>query len=82
MRLAAYERTGGVRGAVARLAEQAYGRLTERRRSASRAASCCGWPARARATRVVRRRVPLDELELGDDAQAARCSTCWPTVAS
>jgi WD40 repeat protein/DNA-binding SARP family transcriptional activator len=59
--LAAYERTGGVRGAVARLAEAAYGRLDD--------------DARAEARRImlrlagdgdVRTRVPL--AELGDGA--------------
>ena len=46
MRRAAYERTGGVRGAVGRLAERTYARLraeSARRRSGS----CCGSPTPA-----------------------------------
>jgi WD40 repeat protein len=64
MRLAAYERTGGVRGAVARLAEAAYERLEPDRRVAARRL-LLRLTAEEGGT-VVRRRVPLDEL--GDDS--------------
>ena len=47
--LPAYEHAGGVRGAVARLAERAYERLAPEQRPVARR-SCCGWPASARAT--------------------------------
>ena len=43
MRRAAYERTGGVRGAVGRLAEATYARLSEPERT-RRGASSCAWP--------------------------------------
>ena len=50
LRLSAYEQAGGVHGAVARLAERAYERLDAERRAGRARGSCCGWPARARAT--------------------------------
>ena len=48
LRLAAYARRGGVQGAVARLAEDAYSGSSpvSRRR---RAGCCCAWPTRTRA---------------------------------
>ena len=49
LRLAAYQESGGVHAAVARLAERAYGRL-DATASGWRAPSCCGSPGRARAT--------------------------------
>ena len=54
LRLRAYERAGGVRGAVGRLAERAYERLTPSPSATSRGGSCCGWPTRRRR----RRRAP------------------------
>ena len=51
LRHATYERTGGVRGAVARLAEEAYGGLDARPAGGRAQRSCCGWPTRARAAR-------------------------------
>jgi WD40 repeat protein len=62
LRLATYERTGGVRGAVARMAERAYGRLDPAdqraaRRILLRLTGDVGVGAH------VRRRVPLAELE-------------------
>ena len=69
LRRATYEASGGVSGAVARLAERAYLRLTE--------------PQRERVRRIllrlvdaeepepVRRRVPLSELEVERDQEAA-----------
>jgi WD40 repeat protein/DNA-binding SARP family transcriptional activator len=67
-----YERTGGVEGAVARLAEDAYQRLNtdERRRARPMLLRLAGDDEEAEA--LVRRRVPLDELELDRDEHAAR----------
>jgi DNA-binding SARP family transcriptional activator len=67
-----YERTGGVEGAVARLAEDAYQRLDadERRRARPMLLRLAGEDEEAEA--LVRRRVPLDELELERDEHAAR----------
>ena len=47
--LAAYRESGGVHGAVARLAEGTYAR-SRRAASSSCAACCCAWSATARAT--------------------------------
>ena len=71
LRLAAYERTGGVRGAVARLAETAYERIDPGQQAIARrvllrlAGDDLGGAA-------VRRRVPLDELDVSDDDNARR----------
>ena len=64
LRLAAYERTGGVSGAVARLAEEAYGRLDAAQQEAARIVfeRLAGEDADGA---VVRRRLPLSELERG-----------------
>ena len=71
MRLAAYEGTGGVDGAVARLAEDAYGRLSEdEQRTARRILLRLAGSEEGEA--VARRRVALDELEVTRDEQAAR----------
>jgi len=71
MGLAAYERTGGVQGAVARLAEQAYGTLTgDEQRVARRILLRLAGPGAGDA--AVRRRVPLDELEADRDEHAGR----------
>jgi WD40 repeat protein/DNA-binding SARP family transcriptional activator len=71
MRLVAYERTGGVQGAVARLAEQAYGKLTpDEQRAARRMLLRLAGSGEDDA--VVRRRVALGELEVARDKQAAR----------
>ena len=69
LRLAAYERTGGVRGAVGRLAETAYKRLdgeqqTIARRMLLRLAGDEG------VGTPVRRRAPLAELEADRDDQS------------
>ena len=71
LRLATYERTGGVHGAVARLAEDAFAQLDEPQQRAARrvfARLVAEDPDGA----VVRRRVPLDELERGGDDAVAR----------
>jgi WD40 repeat protein/DNA-binding SARP family transcriptional activator len=67
-----YEASGGVEGAVARLAEDAYQRLDtdERRRARPMLLRLAGDDEGAEA--LVRRRVPLDELELERDQHTAR----------
>ena len=62
--LAAYERTGGVQGAVARLAEAAYAAPLRGRGGHWPATSCCGSRATGGAGDAVRRPVPLSELDL------------------
>jgi DNA-binding SARP family transcriptional activator/WD40 repeat protein len=70
LRMSAYEHTGGVHGAVARLAESAYERLdTERRRVARSILLRLAGEGEGEA--VVRRRVPLAELEAGRDEGVA-----------
>jgi WD40 repeat protein/DNA-binding SARP family transcriptional activator len=71
MRLAGYNQAGGVQGAVARLAERAYGTLSDDEQRVARrillrlAGSGAG-------DAVVRRRVSLDEFEADRDERAAR----------
>ena len=60
--LAAYERTGGVRGAVARLAERAYERLDPEQQRVARRIFLRLAGDEGDGVRV-RRRVPLEELE-------------------
>jgi WD40 repeat protein len=70
LRYESYRSSGGVRGAVARLAEEAYGRLDQSEREAARAIMlrlCSGDTAA-----VVRRRVPLAELDADRDKRVAR----------
>jgi WD40 repeat protein/DNA-binding SARP family transcriptional activator len=65
-----YRRSGGVRGAVARLAEQAYARLDESEQDATRAIMlrlCSG-----EGDTVARRRVPFAELNGDRDDRGAR----------
>ena len=62
LRLAAYERTGGVHGAVARLAERAYERLEPEQQRLARRIFLRLAGDEAGGVRV-RRRVPLAELE-------------------
>ena len=70
VRMSAYEHAGGVHGAVARLAEGAYERLDpDRRRLARRILLRLAGPAEGEA--VVRRRVPLVELDSGRDHRVA-----------
>jgi WD40 repeat protein/DNA-binding SARP family transcriptional activator len=66
----AYRSSGGVRGAVARLAEQAYARLDAQEKETARAIMlrlCSG-----EAGAVVRRRVPLAELDADRNDQVAQ----------
>jgi WD40 repeat protein/DNA-binding SARP family transcriptional activator len=71
MRRAAYDRLGGVRGAVGRLAEETYRRLGEPERHAARRILMRLADAGEQETAFVRRRVPRDELDLERDAHAA-----------
>ena len=69
LREASYEASGGVSGAVARLAERAYRRLSEPQRERARAILLRLSDAEEAAP--VRRRVPLAELETERDEDAA-----------
>ena len=71
MRHATYERTGGVHGAVGRLAEHTYARLGEPERQAARRILMRLADAGEQESAFVRRRVPLDELDPGRDAPTA-----------
>ena len=72
MRRAAYERTGGVRGAVGRLAEATYTGLPEPERIAARRILMRLAAAGEQETAFVRRRVPMEELDAErDDPTAA-----------
>jgi WD40 repeat protein/DNA-binding SARP family transcriptional activator len=71
LHLAVYERTGGVDGAVARLAEEAYGRLSEDEQRVARRI-LIRLAGSDEGDAVVRRRVPLDELDVARDERAAR----------
>jgi DNA-binding SARP family transcriptional activator/WD40 repeat protein len=67
LRHATYERTGGVRGAVARLAEQAFGELDPEQQRIARSV-LLRLAGEGPDGTVVRRRMPLAELEgHGDD---------------
>ena len=80
MRLAAYERTGGVEGAVARLAEDALRTPEqEEQRVARRILLRLAGPRRA--TRSCAAAWRSSELDAGDDGRPA-CSRCWRRVAS
>ena len=69
LRHASYEASGGVSGAVARLAERAYERLSEPQRE--RARTILLRLADAEEAAPVRRRVPISELEVERDEEAA-----------
>ena len=62
MRMRAYEQAGGVRGAVARLAERAYERLDPDRQGVARRI-LLRLAVGGEEDAVVRRRVPLEELQ-------------------
>jgi ABC-type branched-subunit amino acid transport system ATPase component len=70
LRLETYRESGGVRGAVARLAEQAYANLTAEQRAIAR--SILLRLAEAEGEAVSRRRAPLSELELDVNEDARR----------
>ncbi len=67
LRYGSYRKTGGVRGAVARLAEDAYARLGETEQRHARTVMLR--LASGDADRPIRRRVPLTELERLDGAE-------------
>ena len=71
MRHATYERTGGVQGAVGRLAEHTYARLGEPERQAARRILLRLADAGEQESAFVRRRVPLDELDPERDEPTA-----------
>ena len=69
LRRSSYDRSGGVSGAVARLAERAYRRLNPPQRERARAILLRLTDAEQPAP--VRRRVPISELETERDPDAA-----------
>ena len=64
LRLAAYARSGGVEGAVARLAEDAYVQLDPRQQAAARALML-RLADEDESGAIVRRRIPLSEVDAG-----------------
>src|SRR5947207_7380361 len=70
LRYQTYRHSGGVRASVARLAESAYGELSEAERGVARGIMLR--LASGDAGAVIRRRVALDELDLEGDEAAAR----------
>ena len=74
IRSEAYERTGGVRGAVSRLAETAYEQLSPAEQEACRRA-LLRLVAFGEGEAVTRRRVELDEFDLARDPDAAAVLT-------
>ena len=71
MRRSAYERTGGVRGAVGRLAESTYARMSEPERVAAKRILLRLAEAGDQGASFVRRRVSLDELPRDGQGAAA-----------
>ena len=71
LRRAAYDRTGGVRGAVGRLAEQTYSGLSEPERVAARGILLRLADAGEHEAAFVRRRMSLDELDRDEHTAAA-----------
>jgi WD40 repeat protein/DNA-binding SARP family transcriptional activator len=71
MRRAAYERTGGVRGAVGRLAEATYERLSDSERGAARRILLRLADAGEQGASFVRRPVTLAELDPDRDSETA-----------
>ena len=71
LRMVAYERSGGVRGAVARHAEAAFGRLDERQQAVARGV-LLRLTTEGPGGAVERRRIPLAELDSERDADVAR----------
>jgi WD40 repeat protein/DNA-binding SARP family transcriptional activator len=70
LRMSAYEHAGGVRGAVARLAERAYARLDPSRRELARRIML-RLAGEGEGDAVVRRRVRLAELDADRDERVA-----------
>ena len=71
LRLDDYLRAGGVEGAVARLAEEAFGRLDADGQAAAKRI-LLRLAAPGEGAEVVRRRAPLSEFDLDRDADASR----------
>jgi WD40 repeat protein/DNA-binding SARP family transcriptional activator len=71
LRHASYEHTGGVRGAVARLAEEAYGQLDSGQQAVARSV-LTRLATEGAGGAVERRRVPLAELETQRSDDTAR----------
>jgi DNA-binding SARP family transcriptional activator len=71
LRHAAYQQTGGVRGAVGRLAEDAFGQLDGPQQTVARSV-LLRLVAEGASGTVERRRTPLTELDTEDDADAGR----------
>jgi WD40 repeat protein/DNA-binding SARP family transcriptional activator len=69
LRLVTYRQAGGVHGAVARVAEDAYAKLAESERPVARALLLRLVAGEESA--IVRRRVPLEQLDLADDTELA-----------
>jgi WD40 repeat protein/class 3 adenylate cyclase len=69
--LAAYRAAGGVRGAVARLAEAAFAQLNEPEQAVARAIFL-RLAGPGEGGMVVKRRVPLQELDVGQNMAVAR----------
>src|SRR5579884_1441277 len=74
LRLDAHRETGGVRGAVARLAEATYAQLDDEERVAARSI-LLRLSAAGDGETLVRRRVELDEFDVGRDPVTARVLT-------
>ena len=72
--LASYRESGGVHGAVARLAEGTYGRIPEERRSVVRAVML-RLVGEGQSDAPVRRRAPLAELDLERNEDVAAVLT-------
>jgi WD40 repeat protein/class 3 adenylate cyclase len=70
LRLEAHDRLGGVRGAVARLAESSYENLSDEQRAAARRL-CLRLVTSGEDQALARRRVPRSELDLEQDAVLA-----------
>src|SRR5262249_11177686 len=71
LRAEEYRRTGGVQGAVARLAEEAFGRLDADGQVAAKRI-LLRLAAPGQGVEVVRRQAPLSEFDLDRDADASR----------
>ncbi len=66
LRFETYERTGGVRGAVARLAEASYGQLSRSEREAAKTV-LLRLVGEGEGESAVRRRVPISEFDIDRD---------------
>ena len=79
--LAAYRESGGVHGAVARLAEGTYARIPDERKPLVRAIML-RLVGEGEGEALVRRRAPLAELDLERNDDVADVLACWPTAVS